>query len=135
MDKHALRNFFRPVIIVFILINAVCICFGNWLDEKKINHAVLIYANLILFIITLIACYIHIRSLANNNPHAFVRGVTLASFIKLIAIAVSVLIYVVAAGKNRSVFAVAVAMGFYIIYSVLEVSGAMKINRKRNAKN
>jgi K+-transporting ATPase A subunit len=135
MDKTALRNFFRPVIIVFILINALCICFGKWLDEKKINHAVLIYANLILFIITLIACYIHIRSLTNNNPHAFVRGVTLASFIKLIAIAVSVLIYVVAAGENRSVFAIAVAMGFYIIYSVLEVGGAMKINQKRNAKN
>ena len=72
MDKAALRNFFRPVIIVFILINAVCICFGKWLDEKRINHAVLIYANLILFIITLIACYIHIKSLTNNNPHAFV---------------------------------------------------------------
>jgi hypothetical protein len=135
MDKNALRNFFRPVIIVFILISALCICFGNWLDGKKINHAVLIYANLILFIITLIACYIHVRSLTNNNPHAFVRGVMLASFIKLIAIAVSVVIYLVVAGENRSVFAIVVAMGFYIIYSVLEVSGAMKINRKSNAKN
>jgi hypothetical protein len=135
MDKNALRNFFKPVIIVFLLINALCICFGNWLDEKKINHAVLIYANLILFIITLIVCYIHVRSLANSNPHAFVRGVMLSSFIKLMAIAVSVVIYLIAAGENRSIFAVAVAMGFYVVYTVLEVSGAMKINRKKNAQN
>jgi hypothetical protein len=135
MDKNALRNFFTPVIIVFILINALCIGFGNRLDEKRIDHTVLMYANLILFIITLIACYIHIRSFTNNNPHAFVRGVTLASFIKLIAIAVSVMIYLIAAGENRSIYAVVVSMGFYIIYTVFEVGGAMKINRHRNVKN
>jgi prepilin signal peptidase PulO-like enzyme (type II secretory pathway) len=134
MDKSALRNFFKPVVIVFILINALCIVFGNQLDEKGIDHNVLIFANLILFIITLIACYIHVRSLTNSNPHAFVRGVTLASFIKLIAIAVSVIIYLIAAGENRSVYAVVVAMFFYIIYTVFEVGGAMKLNRHRNVK-
>lgn len=135
MNKKAIRNLFRPVIIVFILINAVCLGLSKWLDEKNINHVVLLFANLLLFIITLIACFIHIRSLANNNPHAFVRGVTLASFMKLILIAVSVFIYLIAAGENRSIYAVITAMGLYIIYTILEVGGAMKLNREVNVKN
>ena len=109
--------------------------FGKWLDEKKIDHTVLIYGNLILFIITLIACYIYARSLATDNAHAFVRSVMMVSFIKLMAIAISVFIYLIAAGENRSVYAVVVAMLFYIIYTILEVGGAMKINRERNVKS
>jgi hypothetical protein len=135
MDKTALRNFFRPVIVVFILINALCLGFAKWLDDKGINHEVLIWANLLLFIITLIACYIHVRSVTNSNPHAFVRGVTLASFMKLMVIAISVFIYLLAAGENRSVYAVIVSMGLYIIYTIFEVKGAMKLNGDQNAKN
>jgi len=135
MDKSALRNFFRPVIIAFILINALCLGFAKRLDEKGIDHIVLIYANLILFIITLVACYIHVRTVTNSNPHAFVRGVTLASFMKLMIIAISVFVYLLAAGQNRSVYAVIVSMAFYIVYTILEVNGAMKLNKVKNAKN
>ena len=121
--------------MVFILINAVCFIFAKQLDAKSIDHMVLIYANLILFVITLITSFIHIRSSLNSNPHAFVRGITLGSFIKLIAIAVSVVIYLVAAGPKRSIYAVAVAMLFYIVYTIFEVNGAMKLNKEQNAKN
>lgn len=134
MNKNALKHFFRPIILAFILINAVCIIFNKQLDAHGIDHIVLIYANLILFSITLITSFIHIRSSSSNNPHAFVRGVTLGSFIKLIAIAVSVFIYLFAAGPSRSIYAVATAMLFYIVYTILEVNGAMKLNKEKNAK-
>ena len=134
MNKTDLRNFFRPIIILFILITAVCLSFGNWLDGKGIDHIVLMYGNLILFLLTLIACIIHIRALKNNNPYAFVRAVTLASFLKLIVIAISVVIYF-AAVKTRSIYAIALAMVFYIVYTIFEVKGAMRLNRERNAKN
>lgn len=109
--------------------------FGTWLDEKKIDHTVLIYGNLLLFIITLIACYIYARALASDNAHAFVRSVMMVSFLKLMTIAISVFIYLIAAGESRSIYAVVVSMLFYIIYTVLEVGGAMKINRERNVKS
>ena len=103
MDKSNSRNFFRPVIILFIAINAVCFSCAKWLDGKGIDHVILLYANLILFFLTLFACLIHIKALNKNNPYAFVRGVTLASFIKLIVIAVSVAIYFITAGEKRSI--------------------------------
>ena len=134
MNKTDLHNFFRPIIILFILITAVCLSFGNWLDGKGIDHIVLMYGNLILFLLTSIACIIHIRALKNNNPYAFVRAVTLASFLKLIVIAISVVIYFTAV-KTRSIYAIAIAMAFYIVYTIFEVKGAMRLNRERNAKN
>ncbi|MFT4153518.1 hypothetical protein [Parafilimonas sp.] len=121
--------------IFFIIINALCLSLANWLDEKNINHSVLLSANFILFIITVIACYIYARSLATDNAHAFVRSVMLVSFIKLMAIAISVFVYLQAAGENRSLYAVAGGMLLYIVYTVLEVNGAMKVNRQKNVEN
>ena len=134
MNKTELGRFFRPVIIFFIVINALCLTCDNWLDKKGIDHIVLMYANLILFLLTLIACYIHIRAIKNNNPYAFVRGVTLASLMKLLVIVVSVAIYFFTA-ETKSVYAVITAMALYIVYTLFEVKGAMRINRNRNAKS
>ena len=134
MNKTELSRFFRPVIIFFILINALCLSCANWLDNKNIDHIVLMYANLILFLLTLIACYIHIKAVNNNNPYAFVRGVTLASLMKLLVIVISVAIYFFTA-ETKSVYAVITAMLLYIVYTMFEVKGAMRINRNRNAKN
>ncbi len=134
MDKASFRDFFRPIIIFFILINAVCFSCGKWLDAKGIDHTILMLGNLILFFLTFITCFIHIKALKNNNPYAFVRAVTLASFLKLIVIAISIVIYFVVA-ETKSIYAVAIAMAFYIVYTIFEVKGAMKLNRDKNAKN
>jgi hypothetical protein len=134
MDKAELRNFFRPIIVFFVLINAVCLTCGKWLNAKGIDYAVLIYANLILFVLTIIACFIHIKAVKSKNPYAFVRGVTMASFLKLIVIAASVAVYF-ALSETQNIYAVGIAMAFYIAYTIFEVKGAMRLNRDKNAKN
>jgi len=134
MNKTVSRNFLTPVIIFFVLVNSVCFSLSNWINAKGVDANVLIIGNLILFILTLVACFMHVRALKNNNAFAFVRAVTLASFLKLIIIAISVVIYFSVA-KTKSVYAVAIVMAFYIVYTIFEVKGAMKINRERNAKD
>ena len=134
MNRNDLRDFFRPIIILFILVNGFCLFTGKWLDAKNIDHVVVMYGNLILFLLTLTACFIHIKALRNNNAYAFVRSVTLASFIKLIVIGISVVIYFLYA-ETKSLYAIAFAMVLYIVYTIFEVKGAMKLNRNRNAKN
>jgi hypothetical protein len=134
MDKAELRNLFRPIIVFFVLINAVCIICGKWLTAKGIDYAVLIYANLILFVLTILACLIHIKAVKSNNAYAFVRGITLASFLKLIVIAISVAVYFVLS-KTQNIYSVGIAMAFYIAYTIFEVKGAMRLNRDKNAKN
>jgi hypothetical protein len=134
MDKTRFRDLFRPIIIFFILIDALCFSCAKWLDAKEIDHEVLMLGNIVLFLTTIVACFIHIRALKNNNPYAFVRAVTVASFLKLIVIAVSVAVYFSVA-ETKSIYAVAAAMVLYIVYTIFEVRGAMKLNRKSNVQN
>ena len=84
--------------------------------------------------LTSITSFMYIKAIKNNNAYSFVRAVTAASFLKLIIIAVSVAVYFIYSEK-RSLYAIAVAMLLYIIYTIFEVKGAMRINRERNAKN
>src|ERR1700750_2625878 len=103
MDKSSSKDLFRPIILFFIFINALCFACARWLDAKGIDHNVLMIGNLILFLLTVIACFIHIKALKNSNAYAFVRAVTLASFLKLIVIAISVVIYFTVA-ETKSIY-------------------------------
>jgi len=135
MTKTLIREFLRPIIIFFILINALCFSAGRWLDAKNIDHIILMYANLILFFLALATSLIHIRALRNNNPYAFVRGVTASAIIKLVVIATSVGIYLTRAGENRSISVIAAAMAIYVVYTIFEVKGAIRMNRKKNVQS
>ena len=131
MDRKTIQ-FFKPVIFLFVTVGIIIFLLSNWLDAHQINHTVLLGANVILFVLILITGFIQINASKNTNPHAFVRSITLSAFIKLIVIAASVMIYLVAAKQNKSVYAVAAAMLLYIVYTVFEVNGAMRLNRKKN---
>jgi quinol-cytochrome oxidoreductase complex cytochrome b subunit len=134
MNKNAVQ-FFKPIIFLFIIVTILVLIFANWLDTHEVNHVVLLAANFILLVLIFITGFLHIKAAENSNPHAFIRSITLSAFIKLIAIAVAVLIYLNSSGENQSIYAVGVAMMLYVIYTVLEVRGAMRLNRKRNVES
>ena len=131
MDKTTIQ-FFKPVILLFIIVTVLVFILSGWLDAHKIDHFVLLGANCILFMLILITGFIQINASKNSNPHAFVRGITLSTFIKLMVIAASVMIYLIVSKQNKSVYAVGVAMFLYIVYTVVEVNEAMRLNRKKN---
>ena len=134
MNKSTIQ-FFKPIIGLFVVVTLLIFIFSNWLDKNDVNHSVLLYANFILLALVAVTGFLHIKASVNNNPHAFVRSITLSAFIKLIVIAIAVLVYFTTAGENTSVYAVGAAMMLYLIYTVLEVRGAMHLNRKKNAKS
>ena len=55
-----------------------------------------------------------------KNPQAVLRSVMGATMVKLFVLAALVIIYLVSAGSARSIYALIVSMGLYIIYSWLE---------------
>jgi hypothetical protein len=134
MNKNTIQ-FFRPMIIVFVIITALCLIFSQQLEKYNINHEILLGANIILFVLMIITSLLHIRALRNPSPYAFVRSITLGVFLKLIVIAAAVLIYFYKSGANINIYTVALAMLLYIVYTVFEVAGAMRLNRKRNAES
>lgn len=130
MKKINYNKYFLPILLVFIIINTACLFMKEFLLEKGINASVLLGANVILFLLSVIALIMHIKAVKNPNPQVFVRSVMAASFIKLMVIALSALAYLALAKENRNIAAVIASMGLYVIYTVIEIRNASKINRE-----
>ncbi len=130
MTKFKLNNTYLPLVFIFVSVNALCVIFNDKLDAKDINHLVVQGANLLIFILMFVSAYLHFKALHKANPHAFLRSVLSATVIKLFAIAGAVFIYLLAAGEQRSVYAVLVGMVLYIVYSIVELRGIFRLNKQ-----
>lgn len=132
MTKLKLNNTYLPLVFIFVSVNALCVIFNDKLDAIGINHLVVQGANLLLFLLMFISAYLHLKALHNSNPHAFLRSVMSATVIKLFTIAGATFIYLFVAGEQRSVYAVLVGMGLYILYTIVELRGLFRMNKQNN---
>jgi len=130
MDRRKSTNAISPMLVFFLLVNSFCLIFKNWLDAKAIDHMVVIIANCILFILSILIFLMHKRSAQNANPNAFVRSVMAGTFIKLMVISGAVTIYLITAGENKSVYGVVAAIGLYFVYTFIEVKSASRLNNQ-----
>ncbi len=109
-----------PLWTVFLLVSGLLVIFWNKLPAKQINPWVVLSANALLLGIALLNIAYHRASLQKKNPQAVLRSVMGATMVKLFVLAALVIIYLVSAGSARSVYAIIVSMGLYIIYSWME---------------
>jgi hypothetical protein len=133
MDKTTENKIIVPLFTFFIIVCGFCSLFKSWLTSKNIDPVVLGFGNILLFILSLAVFSIQKRALKNTNPQVFVRAVMLGTFIKLMVIAIAVAIYLVASGENRSVYAVIGSMVLYVVYTIIDVRIASKLNRKNGS--
>jgi hypothetical protein len=125
------RFFTRPLSLLYIITTALMLALQNKLAQYKIDLVVAVSANLILFMVTRFNIYFQMKNLRNPNPNAVIRGVMAATFLKLFVLGAAVIIYLLAAGKDRSINAVFLGMGLYIIYTWLEVKISLRLNPKK----
>lgn len=125
------RKLIRPLGVLFILVTTILLAFRTLLNEIKVDATVVICANTLLFLATIMTIFFQYKNLNNPNPNAMVRGVMAGMFLKLFGLSAAVLIYLFAAGANRSVNAVFVGMGLYIVYTWLEVRISLRLNPKK----
>ncbi len=123
---------FRGLLVLFIVVTALSIVFKDRLAEKKIDYLVVMGANAILFILSMISLVMHAKAVTNKNPNAFVRSIMAANIIKLLGVAMAAFIYIQASTKEtRSVNAIFIALGLYIIYTWLEKKATLQINKSK----
>ncbi|MEO8117480.1 MAG: hypothetical protein ABI653_07500 [Bacteroidota bacterium] len=134
MKKIDYRKYFLPILLVFIIVNSFCLLFKNFLLAKGIDSTVLLGANILLFLLSVITLVMHITAVKNKNPNVFVRSVMAASFIKLMVIAIVAVVYLSVAKENRNIYGVIASLGLYVIYTIIEIRNASLIN-KENGKN
>lgn len=122
---------FIPIILAFIIINGVIAGARSILISKGFDINFLIYANLLLFVISIGGFLIQRRGLQSPNHLAFVRGVYGAMMIKMFICMIAVFIYVFIYKSKINKPGLFTAMGLYIVYTVLEVMGLTKLARKK----
>ena len=120
-----------PLIISFFIVAVFLFVSADQLTVKHINVLVVQVANLLLFSFSTLNIYFQKKNINNPNPNAVIRGVMAGMFLKLFGLAAAAVIYLFAAGENRSVNAVFVGMGLYIIYTWLEVRISLRLNPKK----
>lgn len=128
------RSRLLPLIIFFILLNALFLTGKNFLERSGFDRSVLIIGNVILFAATLVSFVFARQGLRSENPQAFVRSVYMSIMIKLFICVIAAVIYIFLFRKNLNRPALFTCMGLYLVYTFIEVSVLTKtLKEKRNA--
>lgn len=124
-----------PFIWVFIIVNGLVIALQSILVTLKADPTVIIWANLLLFLVSVAGLWLQLRYSQHSNPHAMVRSVMGAMALKLFGLGAAIVIYIYKTGAHKNVRSVFIAMGLYIIYAWLEVRVILRTNKNKHAGN
>lgn len=121
-----------PFIILFILFNNFFLFGKNLLATYGMDYQVMIIANSLFFIISLMAYLMQKKALKNTNPNVFIRSVMGGMMLKMLICVIAVAIYVIAFKDNFSKASIFASMFLYLIYLGIEVKVASKLNKQKN---
>ncbi|HWJ27016.1 MAG TPA: hypothetical protein VNS32_10770 [Flavisolibacter sp.] len=130
MNRSETRPFL-PIIIFFVILNALFIAGRHMLEQWNADQNVLIIGNALLFIITFISFTLARRGLSSANPHAFVRSVYGSIMIKLFVCIIAAFIYISLNKAKLNKPALFTCMGLYLVYTFFEVSVLMKLLKQK----
>lgn len=130
MNKQTLRNFF-PAILVFLVLNSAFIALMRKLEEWGFDYTVLVFGNVLVFGICFLSYWMAVRGLTTKNTHAFFRWVYGSVMIKLFLLAGVAFVYIMMNKEEVNKPALFFCMGLYVVYTFIEVSALMKVNKQK----
>ncbi len=122
---------FAPVIILFVLINALAFILKSFLHSHGFGIRFLLIANLLLFLISFAGFFIQMKALKSSNINAFIRGVYSSLLLKIFILIIAVALYLFMTHGNVNKPSLFTSMGLYILYTAIEVKQLMKISRRK----
>lgn len=123
----------RPVILLFLILNILFMQSKNLFAEWGMNADVLLWANLLFFVLNVITFLLQKKGVANKNPNVFVRSVMGGMMIKMFVCIIAMGLYAFVWKQYFTKLTVLAAMGLYLIYLGVEVAAATKMNKQANA--
>jgi hypothetical protein len=122
-----------PIFILFLLLTTFILTSSRFLEQLHIDKNVLLGANVLFFLLTIVSFFIQRKGMLNKNPHVFVRSVTGGMMVKMVFCILAVIGYVYASGDQFNKRGVFIALFLYLVYLAIEVMVVMKMNKKHNA--
>ncbi|MFN4973956.1 MAG: hypothetical protein ACK5GV_01790 [Bacteroidota bacterium] len=129
--KKNLFSWLLPLLIAAGIIAILIVITWDALRAKHIEPVVVMIANGILLLTSCLNIYFQQENLKKSNPQAVMRGIIGATMFKLFFLASVVIIYLIAAGEKRSVYAIILSMGCYIIYSWIETRISLQLKSNK----
>ncbi len=121
-----------PIFIIFIFLTVLILTSGNFLLKYNVDKTVLLGANLLFLVVSILVFFMQKNALQNKNPNVFVRSVIAGMMIKMFSTVIAVLAYVVIVGQGYNKKAVFISLFMYLIYLGAEVMAISKANRTKN---
>jgi hypothetical protein len=132
MNRNKLK-LLRPMMLVFIMLNAFFIIAQKWLAGKGVDAPVVIAGNIVMFLVALVSFLLTLRNLKSANPHAFVRGIYSGFLLKFFAVAGAAFVYI-ASVKEINKPALFICLGLYVVYTGIEVTSLTRLlKQQKNA--
>ncbi len=122
-----------PLVAVFVVFSGSLVASKNLLAKWGIDSDILIIANVLFFLISLVAFFMQKKALANPNPNVFVRSVMGGMLIKMFVVIAAVILYRLVAGNNVNKVSVFAAMFLYLLYLGVEVAVITQLNKQKHA--
>ena len=115
------RKRFLPLLGLFIAVTSFANLFRGFLNEKGIDADVLVIGNTLIFLISLLSLYFHIKGFLDKNVQVFLRSVYGSLMIKMFGLAAIAAIYILVMKKEVNKPALFICMGLYVLYTIIEI--------------
>jgi small-conductance mechanosensitive channel len=119
-----------PLLLLFCVITVLFLPAGFWAGFH-VNNVVVLVANLLLFVISLLTTFMHTSAAQKTASNALTTSIMGSMLLKMFVFAIAVLVYSMMAKSQRNVPGIFVGMFLYLLYLVLEVRIALGFTKKQ----
>jgi hypothetical protein len=130
MSSQSFKNFL-PAIILFLVLNSGFLMMMKKLESWGFDYSVLMFGNIIVFGISFLSYWMAMKGLTTKNSHAFFRWVYGSVMLKLFLLAAVAFVYIMISKKEVNKPGLFFCMGLYVVYTFIEVSALMKVNKQK----
>jgi cytochrome c oxidase assembly factor CtaG len=129
MKNKAYVRALLPIVALFFITALLILFAAPVLHNRNVDGQVLLIGNNLLFLLTVISYWLHIKSIRTENPHAFVRMVYGSLLVKMVVCMIAALLY---GWLSKTVNKGAIFGCFilYVLYTLLEVKILLKFLKK-----
>ncbi len=127
------RKRFIPLFGLFIAVTSFANLFRGFLMDKGIQADVLVIGNGIIFLVSLLSLYFHIKGFLDKNVQVFLRSVYGSLMIKMFGLAAVAAVYILVMKKEVNKPALFICMGLYIAYTAIEMKQVFKLLKERKS--
>jgi len=122
-----------PLVAVFLLVSVLVFAMQGQLTRWGFDWKIIALGNAVLFLISVFSWYMHNRAMTASGSLAFLKFVYSGFFGKFLLVIAFVLVYKFASGASFNVYGLAICLFLYLVYTLIEVSALLKMNKRKNA--